>query len=183
MPRTDTYRQRLWERALGRYGYVTPQDAADLDIPPRELPKLAEHEGLEHVAYGLYRFAQVPPTPNDQYAEAVLRVGGDAHLTGETVLALHDLLPLAPKRLRVGVGRRTRGRVPRWVEVRKELLPLTDITTYDGIPSATVARALIDCKPHIMQTRLLDAARAARAKGLLTRSEERRVLTELGETV
>jgi len=179
MPRTTTYRQRLWELALDRFGYVTTQDALDLGIPPKELPKLAEHEGLEHVAYGLYRFPHFPPTPLNQYAEAVLRIGGDAHLTGDAVLALHDLTPLAPKRVRVGVGRRTRARLPEWITVQHERVPDADITVYEGIPSTTVARALIDCKPYLMRTRLLDAVRAAREKGLLTGREEREVLTEL----
>lgn len=181
MPRTETYRQRLWDRALGRHGYVTTHDALELEIPPGELPKLAEHGGLEHVGYGLYRFEQMPRGQLDQYAEAVLRVGGDAHLTGLTVLALHDLLPLAPRHIRVGVSRRTRAQFPKWLEVHREHVPDADITIYDGIPSKTVARALIECKPYLMKSRLLGAARAAREKGLLTRSEEREVLKQLGE--
>ncbi|HXW34997.1 MAG TPA: hypothetical protein VEJ87_10505 [Acidimicrobiales bacterium] len=182
MPRTDTYRQRLWEHALGCFGYVTTQDAIDLEIPPGELPKLAEHGGLEHVAYGLYRFGQMPRAQLDQYAEAVLRVGRDAHLTGDTVLALHELLPLAPRHVRVGVNRRTRARFPKWLDVRQEKVPDADITIYDGIPSTTVARALVECKPYVMRTRLLEAARVAREKGLLTRLEEQEVLEELSET-
>lgn len=180
MPRrTDTYRQRLWDHALGRFGYVTTQDAIDLGVPPGELPKLAEHGGLEHVGYGLYRFEQMPRGKLDQYAEAVLRVGADAHLTGVTVLAFHDLLPLAPRHIRVGVGRRTRAKFPNWLEVHHEQVSDADLTIYDGIPSKKVAKALVECKPYLMQGRLLQAALAARRKGLLTRREEEEVLKQL----
>jgi predicted transcriptional regulator of viral defense system len=177
--RTGTYRQRLWDRAIDQFGYVTTQDAIDLQVPPKELPKLAEHAGLEHVAYGLYRFTQVPPTDSDQLAEAVLRVGGDAHITGDTVLVLHDLVSLAPRRVRIGVGRRTRTQVPKWIELHKEMLPNAEITVYDGIRSATVARALVDCRAYMMPSRLREATHAARAKGLLTRREEEAVLSLL----
>ena len=71
----DTYRRRVRERALDQYGYVTTEDAADLGVPPVELRKLAARGGLEHVAYGLYRFDDVRPTPRDEFMEAVLRVG------------------------------------------------------------------------------------------------------------
>lgn len=179
MQRADTYRQRLWDRALDQFGYVTTQDAVDLQVPPKELPKLAEHAGLEHVAYGLYRFTQMPPTASDQLAEAVLRVGGDAHITGASVLAFHDLVPLAPKRVSVGVSRRTRAQVPKWIELHKEVLPKNEVAVYDGIRSATVARALVDCSAHIMPSRLREATQAARTKGLLTRREEEAVLRQL----
>lgn len=179
MRRTDTYRQRLWDRAVDQFGYVTTRDAIDLQVPPKELPKLAEHAGLEHVAHGLYRFTQVQPTASDQFAEAVLRVGGDAHITGASVLAFHDLVPLAPKRVSVGVGRRTRTQVPEWIELHKEMLPNAEITVYDGIRSATVARALVDCRTHMMPSRLREATQAARAKGLITRREQEAVLRRL----
>lgn len=177
--RKTNYRQQLWECAVDRFGYVTTQDAIDLGIPPKELPKMMEHGGLEHIAYGLYRFSQFPQTAMDQYAEAVLRIGADAYLTGETVLVLHDLIPLAPKRLRVGVGRRVRGKVPAWIEVRQERTLDSDITEYEGIPSKRVARAIVECKPIMMHTRLLEATRNARQKGLITKKEEREVLNEL----
>ena len=173
------YRQRLWETAAGRFGYVTTQDAIELGVPPKELPKLMEHGGLEHVAYGLYRFHQFPQTAVDQYAEAVLRVGPGAYLTGETVLALHNLTPLAPRRLQIGVGRRVRAKVPVWIDLRQEIVPETDLTIYEGIPAKKVAKAIVECIPTIMRTRLAEATGVAREQGLITKKEEIEVLNEL----
>ena len=177
--RKMTNRQRLWEVAVDRFGYVTTQDAIDLGVPPHELPKLVEHGGLDHIAYGLYRFQQIPQTALDQYAEAAFRIGRDAYLTGETVLVLHNLIPLAPRRLSVGVDRRVRGKIPDWIDLRRETITENEITTYEGIRAKKVTKAILECKSFLMGARLIEATRVAREQGLITKKEEREVLNEL----
>lgn len=178
MLRTN-YRQRLWEAAADHFGYVTTKDAIELGVPPKELPKLVEHGGLEHIAYGLYRFQQYPHTERDQYAEAVLRVGADAYLTGDTVLVFHNLTPLAPRHLRVGVRRRVRAKVPVWIDLHQEFVPEADITTYEGIPAKKVAKAIEECIPIMMGERLLGAIKVAREQGIITKTEEADLLKKL----
>ena len=116
----DTYRRRLAAHAADQYGYVTTRDATELDIPPVELPKLAATGGLSHVAYGLWRFDDQPRTGRDQFMEAVLRVGADAYLTHDAVLAFHELAQVNPRRIRVGTPHRARARVPDFVEVVRQ---------------------------------------------------------------
>lgn len=178
----DTYRRQLHDRALDQYGYVTTRDAENLGVPPVELRKIAQRGGVEHVAYGLYRFDDVPRTGRDQFMEAVLRVGQEAYLTHDAVLAFHDLGLVNPRRIRVGTPKRARPRLPDYIEVVWRRLDPHELTVYEGIPSATVARALIDCRGLAMGERLVDAAREAARRGLLRRSEADRLLTELGAT-
>jgi predicted transcriptional regulator of viral defense system len=180
MELADTYRRRLRERALDQYGYVTTGDATDLGVPPVELRKLAGRGGLRHLAYGLYRFDDIPATGRDQYMEAVLRVGRDAHLTHDAVLALHDLGLVNPRRIRVGTPHRVRSRIPEHLEVIQQQLPKADLTVYEGIPSATVARALLDCRGIVMADRLIDAAHEAARRGLLRRSQANRIISAVG---
>jgi len=179
MTLAETLRRRLHERAIDQYGFVTTSDAADLGIPAVELRKIAHRGGLEHVAYSVYRFGDVPRTGRDQFMEAVLRVGADAYLTHDAVLAFHELGLVNPRRIRVGTPRRARPRLPDFVEVVRQRLAPEEVTTYDGVPSATVARALLDCQNLAMGDRLLDAAREAARRGLLTPREARRVIAEL----
>jgi predicted transcriptional regulator of viral defense system len=167
--------------ALDRYGYVTTRDAEGLGVPAVELRKLAQRGGVEHVAYGLYRFDDVPRSGRDQYMEAVLRVGPDAYLSHDAVLALHDLAMVNPRRIRVGTPRRARPRLPDGVEVIRRRLDAADLTVFEGIPATTVRRALIDCRGLVMRERLLDAAREAARRGLLGRGEADRVITEIGD--
>jgi predicted transcriptional regulator of viral defense system len=170
----------LFERALDQYGYVTTRDAVELHIPPVELRKIAQRGGVKHVAYGLYRFDDVPRTGRDQLMEAVLRVGPDAYLSHDAVLALHELALVNPRRIRVGTPKRARPQLPPYIEVLHRRLEPRDLTTYEGIPSATVARALLDCRGLAMGERLIDAAREAARRGLLNRREADRILAELG---
>ena len=172
----DTYRRRLAAHAADQYGYITTRDATEMEIPPVELPKLAATGGLSHVAYGLWRFDDQPRTGRDQFMEAVLRVGADAYLTHDAVLAFHELAQVNPRRIRVGTPHRTRARVPDFVEVVRQQIDPADLTVYEGVPSSTVARALIDCRDMIMRDRLLDAVATAKRTGLLRRREVQRVL-------
>jgi predicted transcriptional regulator of viral defense system len=179
---TTTYRRQLRERALDQYGYVTTRDAEELGVPGVELRKLHHRGGLEHVAYGLYRFEDIPHTAHDQFMEAVLRVGPDAVLAGDAVLALHDLALVNPRRIRVATPKRDRHRLPDFLKVERREVPPLERTTYEGIPATTVARALLDCRGIIMNERLIDATREAARMGLVRKSEAKHVFSELGAT-
>lgn len=176
---TETYRRRAWELAIGQYGYVTTADARELGIPVIELGKLAARGQIRHVAYGLYRFDELPPTHYDQFFEAVARVGGDAHLTGDAVLALHNLALVNPRQIRVGTTRRVRAKLPGWIKVVREMVDPNDLTRYELIPSTTVAHAIRSCRGTVMSDRLLTAVNDARREGLITADEEHELRNEL----
>lgn len=173
------YRGIVRELAYGNHGFVTTRQAAAADVPPVELPKLAEHGGLEPVAYGLYRVTDMPPGDLDQYAEAVLRAGEGAYLYGESVLALHGgLADVNPRQITVAVTRRTRAKFPPFMRVVRGSSEEPQ-TQYEGIHSQTVAAALIACRGRIELDRLREGAAQARADGLLTSTEWKRVQEEL----
>jgi len=164
---------------MGQYGYVTAADAHELGIPMVELGKLAARGQIRHVAYGLYRFDDLPPTRYDQFFEAVVRVGGDAHLSGDAVLALHNLALVNPRQVRVGTTRRVRAELPEWIKVVNEAVDPEDLTRYELIPSTTVAHAIRACRDTVMSDRLLTAVGDARREGLITATEERQLRDEI----
>lgn len=179
----ETYRRRLWERALDQYGYVTTADATRLGVPSVELRKLTGRGLLVRIDRGLYRFPDAPTTPRDAFMEAVLWAGPDAALADDAVLALHDLALANPRSLRVVTARRVRKAHPRAdVTIVTEKVPDSDLTSYFGIPSTTVARALVDCRDLIMMDRLLEAADQARREGLVLTREYDTVVAELAST-
>lgn len=176
----DTYRRRLWTVAIEQYGYVTTRDAAHADVPAVELRKLAHRGFLEHTGRGLYRFPDIPVNERTEYMEAVLWAGRGAALSHDAVLALHDLGLANPSTIRVTIARRVRKTHPRRdITLIQAELPDEDLTTYEGIPSTTVARALLDARGLLMTSRLHDAATEARDQGLLLADEYDRVLTNL----
>ena len=172
------YRDIVREIAVDQYGYVTTKQAAEAGVPAIELPKLAARGGLENIAYGLYRVPDVPATAFDQFAEALLRAGDGAYLHGDSVLALFGLADVNPRRVKVAVRKRTRPKLPSFVEltwVRDDV----QTTHYEGLESQTVADAILECRGRIERGRLLQAAEGARREGLLTTQEWRRVRKEL----
>jgi predicted transcriptional regulator of viral defense system len=173
------YRNLVREIALGEYGYVTTKEAAHAGVPPVELRKLAARGALISVAYGIYRLPDAPATPFDQFAEALLRAGEGSYLRGESVLALFGLADVNPRRVRVVAPRRTRAKMPAFVEVTMLRDPQPELTYYQGLRAMTVADALLDCRGRIERSRLLEAARDARREGLLIGDEYARVRREL----
>jgi hypothetical protein len=174
-----TYRQRLREVAEESYGYVTTRDLVGLNIPPVELRKLASRGKLEHIRRGVYRFPDTRPTERDEFMAAILSVGEDAFLTHDAVLALHGLALVNIKKIRVATPHRIRHKVPAFVEVSQRTLPRDQLEVFEGIPTTTVARAIIDSRDLVMPERLKEALATARLKGLVTRKEAREVRVAL----
>ncbi len=178
-----TYRQLLRELADENYGYITTGDAAELGVPAVELRKLAARGALRHVRRGVYRFADARRTERDVYAEAVVRVGPDAYLIGDAVLGLLGLAMVEPKRIKVGVPRRTRPKDPGFVDVVQRDVPPERLTTYEGIRATTVAQALMDARTTVMTERLLDALAEAKRDGLVPPAEAARLRRSLTSPV
>lgn len=174
MAKVAKYREVVREIAFDHYGFVTTKEAAEAGVPAIELPKLAARGGLENVAYGLYRVADVPPTKYDQFAEALLRAGEGAFLYAESVLALFGLADINPRQIRVAVRKRRRPKLPPFVELT-QVKGDVRTTSYEGLESQPVADAIMECRGRIEIERLLDAAKQARKDGLLTTTEWHRV--------
>jgi predicted transcriptional regulator of viral defense system len=121
----------------------------------------------------------MPPTRYDQFYEAVRRVGDDAYLTAEAVLALHGLASVNPRRIRVGTRQRVRRTLPDWIEVVKEDSDDEDLISFEGIPTTTIVAAFRACRERVMSDRLRAAVPVARTAGLLSEEESGDLLAEL----
>lgn len=174
------YRDIVRDIAMDQFGFVTTQDAVEAGVPAVELPKLAARGGLDNVAYGLYRIADVPPTKYDQYAEALFRVGEGAFLHGESVLAFHELGNVNPRRIKVATSRRARPQLPAFVELTRWRGEIS-LRMYEGLASQSVAEAILECRGCVETAGLLAVAQQARNEGLLTTAEWQQVREEIGE--
>jgi predicted transcriptional regulator of viral defense system len=179
MGQRKTYRSELQACAVEQHGYVTAEDAVRLGIPDDVLERLLQRGSLVSVGEDLYRLDGVPPSRQNDLAEAVLRVGADAYLSHDAVLALHDLSEGDPSPVRIGIPRPPAEAYPDHLEVQQRELPAEDLTTYRGIRSTTVARALLDCRAILGLEHLVAAADEAVERGLLLRRERHAVLEEL----
>ena len=165
---------------MEHHGYVTRQDARRLGVPGVEFDRLVERGRLTRVEGTLYRLEGMPLSRRHTLAEAVLRVGRDAFLSHDSVLALHDLTDEEPRTVRVATPHRHRSAGwPQHLEVLRRHVPTEDLTTYRGIRSTTVARALLDCRDLLSHTQLITAAEKAVSLGLLLRRERNDLIEAL----
>jgi predicted transcriptional regulator of viral defense system len=167
-----TYRKQLRELAFDRHGVVTTAAAVAAGVPAVEVRKLAGRGAL-------YRMLEVPAGPLDEYAEAVALAGPDALLADEAVLAVHGLAQVNLRRIRVASPHRVRARLPPTVELVHRNVPAGQRDYVDGIPAMSLEAALVACRGRIMTERLIDATRAAAARGLLVPRAKTRVLAAL----
>ena len=72
--------------------------------------------------------------------EAVLRVGADAYLTHDAVLAFHELAQVNSRRIRIGTPHCARARAPDFFEVIRQQIDPADLTEYEGVLGALSGR-------------------------------------------
>ena len=166
-----TYREMAFGIAVGQHGYITTHDATESGIPPIELGKLASRGRLQHVAHGVYRFPELPPTKYGPFYEAILRVGGDARLSGDAVLALYELADVNPRFIRVSTGQRVRRAIPEWICITGRHSPDETVVITERIPTSTVGSAILAARPYVMTSRLKNVIRPAMERGLITMDE------------
>jgi predicted transcriptional regulator of viral defense system len=180
MGQRKTCRSLLQAHAVEHHGYVTRQDARRLGVPGEAFDRMVERGRLARVAGDLYRLEGMPHSRRHTLAEAVLRVGRDAFLSHDSVLALHELTEHEPQTVRVATPHRHRSAGwPQHVEVLRRQVPAEDLTTYRGIRSTTVARALFDCRDLLSRSQLVAAAEQAVERGLLLRRERNDLIEAL----
>jgi hypothetical protein len=174
------YRSALYTLAAEHHGFVTTEMARAIGVPSVEVRKLAARGGMSNVARGLYRVEGIDGGDRAPYAEAVLRVGDDAHLVGDSVLAFHDLALVNPRRIKVGTPRRVRKDLPSHIQLVHTQTDPADLTEYDGIPSLTVAAAIRDSIGAVMPERLSEAVERAADEGLVRRRDATALLAKIG---
>lgn len=165
-----TYYDDIYDHAIEEYYLITTKEANEIGVPTIEIVKLAKRGRLEHLGNGLYRLSRFVPEEEDPYAIAVKRIGGDAILYGESVLALLSLCPTNPSKIFVGTSRRIRKKLPDDLVIMR-LSPNSRHVLYKGIPCQPVSEAIVSCKESIMPERLVTAASQAFEQGYLTPTE------------
>jgi len=138
---------------------------------------------LTQIGRGVYRMLEAPAGRLSEFAEALALAGTDAVLADESVLAALDLTHVNLRRIRIASPRRVRVTLPPTVELIHRQIPEEDKGDVEGIPAMTVAAAIRGARGRVMAERLIEATRAAAARGLISPSDETSLLTDLGAYV
>lgn len=177
-----SYQQQLRRIAAYQHGIITTTDADEIDVPSVALRKLAARGALRKLGHGVYRFEEFPRIAGSAEAEATAIVGDEAYLEGESVLALLDLGHANPARIEVATRRQVRRELPAWIKTtRRTRLDDEAITSYHGVPSVTLKRALEQVKARIPRSRWEDAIRQAARRELLAPNEVKELIPDISE--
>lgn len=107
----------IFDIAADNHGLITSAQAREAGITNNELVQYAKRGRVTKVGHGLYQLTQWIPEQNDAYAWAVMSVGPDAVLYGESVIAMLGLAPTNPTRTFVATPRRCRRALPESLKV------------------------------------------------------------------
>lgn len=97
------------------------------------------------------------------------------------MLAAHGLAQVNLRTIKVAVPRRTRTQVPATVEIIQRIVPDEERDFIDGIPAMTIPAANPCQEGPILRERLIDAARQAEARDLISEADRDGLIKELNE--
>lgn len=162
---------KLFEVAAGRYGYLTAEDAHDLDVPVTRLNTMVARGALVQISRGVYRFPIFPAGPLDEYVEMTLWPRGGGVISHATALDLHGLCDVNPAKIDVTVtpAHRITREPPQVMRLHRRALAEGDVTWHDGIPIVTPRKAILDGVEQRLGGELIDQAiETARRRGALS---------------
>lgn len=168
--KSDAYTD-LWDYAADRYGVVTTKEAAALGVSKQHLVTMAARGAFTRIGHGVYLVKHHIFSDNDVYAHAVALLGDSGYLRSASVLAMHKLCPTNPSLVYVGASGRVRRKLPEGVRLKD--CTFSETTEYFGIRSQPVFDALRTAfnEGAVELTRIKEAARKAKEKGLISNDE------------
>jgi predicted transcriptional regulator of viral defense system len=172
--------QVLYQLAEQQAGYFTAGQAVAVGVSHRALSGRAQQGHIEKVRHGIYRLRDFPPHPFEDIAVATLWVGPDSAASHETALAVHGISDAMPASIHITAPRIFRGSQP-GVVVHHAPVPDEDRVVHDGIPVTTIARTLQDVAVSSDPTLVHQSVEQAIARGLLSRRQLRRLVSNSPE--
>ncbi len=157
----------IFDIAADNHGLISSSQARQAGISNNELVQYAKRGRVTKVGHGLYQLTRWVPEQNDTYAWAVMSVGDDALLFGESVIAMLGLSPVNPTRMFVATPRRSRRKLPENLKVVR-IDGIKPTAIYDGIPCQNVHDAILACKGKMLPERLSEAVEVAKEQGLIS---------------
>lgn len=168
----STYREVLRKIALENDGYLTPQLVEEHGVPAVELRKLAARGAFLKQARGVYRDPLYPDDAYDFLREALLSVGEQAYLRGETVLEVLSIGDFNPAKINIASPQRHRKAIPSHIDIQKVSMQEL-VTRYRGMRAQKAAAALREVRFQTMADRWWSAVEEAYDRGYILAREKR----------
>ena len=159
------------------HGYFTSAAARKAGIQSYELDRWMKMGRLEKPVRGVYRIANYPPSAIEPYMLAVLAVGAEAVVYGESVLGMLNLIPTNPSWIYVATPARVRKRVRKGIKIVKT--EIRSIENNEGVPMQCVADAIRVTRGSVRLDRRIRAADEGFRQGYILEPEYRKLVKEI----
>ena len=164
-------RMDLFPIASLQHGYFRTAQALDVGWTRSGLNTAVNAGEIEKISYGLYRFAHYPATPQDELHE-LQTLAPDGTFTRETALTLLSMTDILPRTIHFAVPPASGFKPRAGVTVHHVRIAAAERVLRDGLWVTAPARTLLDsARAGVDPEQLLEAAREARASGLLAASD------------
>ena len=178
-PTRRAFQVALADLGSGQAGYFLAAQAVAAGIDRFRLQRFERQGLLERDSRGLYRLTSYPVTDDAELWQAVLWPGLrndklQAALSDDTALSLYEVSTINPVGVDITLpkGVRVRREKPAAYRVRYRDYKPSDLTRIRGLPTTTLARALLDLIVDERALQFVDEAlEAAPQRSLLTSRE------------
>ena len=176
--------RRLYEIAEGQQGFFTAKQAKAAGFAENTHPYHVQVGNWIREHRGIYRLALFPPAEHPDLVKwALWSKNRDEEMEGvyshQTALSLYELSDLNPARLHMTVPShfRRNTKIPAILVLHYADLPAEDVQTAQGFKYTRPLRTIIDLieTDTVERTFLRQALRQGLHRGLITRSEVKRV--------
>jgi predicted transcriptional regulator of viral defense system len=181
--------RRLKALARDHGGYFTAKQAAEIGYSYPHLVYHVSAGNFEHVAHGVYRLPEIPPTENDDLVRLSFwsRDRNDqpqAVVSRQTALAIHGLSDILPTKIHLTVPPTFRKTPVKGVVIHRAKLDSHDTEERDGFLVTTPLRTLIDVAADetVSEEHLHRAVIEAIERGLVQRSKLKAAINESPRT-
>lgn len=134
----------LYQIAEDQAGYFSLQQARQLGLQRNQIYRDIERGKFIKAGYGVYRFIQFPASNFEEIHQAVLSAGKNAVVGFQSALYVYELSDIIPDEIHL-ILPPTASRRREGIRVHTIQLEPDDITSFEGLPITTVAKAIIDC--------------------------------------
>jgi predicted transcriptional regulator of viral defense system len=176
----------LFETASAQEGLFSTAQAAEAGYSRQLLTKHLRAGRVRRVQRGVYRVVHFPPGEHEDLAAVWLWSKREGVFSHETALALHGLSDVMPARAHLTLPvawKARRVRVPRGVAPHYQGVKSEERRWVGALPVTDPGRTLLDCAmAHVAPDLVAQAARQARARGLLSADEIAEVARTAGVT-
>lgn len=162
---------QLYQIAEEQVGYFSLSQARELNLQRNQIYREVRRKKFERAAWGVYRFAQFPPSRFEEVHVAVLSAGEDAIVGFQTALYIYELSDIIPDEIHLILPETSSRRRP-GIRVHNVKLAPDDVILWEGFRMTTVARTIVDvARIYFDDTQLELAVRQALARGLTTKDK------------